>query len=184
MSTDNTHTVRARPPAGLCIGRVALPSIGKEDGGRDWGILASKRFGVGDVLFTGRVTTADVPVTRELQPIQEFTTVTGEVVQVVPHVHCVPRGTRTSEARTFDVYGFDSFMNHSCDPNTSVVYNDENIDVYAHIAARPIAEGDQVTVSYDDVYYAAAPLRMRCSCGSANCSGERDYGTRVPLPFK
>ena len=69
-----------------------------------------------------------------------------------------------------EFYYFDSFQNHSCDPNTYMIYHSEN--VYDVVAKRDIAQGEELTVDYEsfDVLYEDGTT-FHCKCGSTNCRG-------------
>lgn len=68
---------------------------------------------------------------------------------------------------------FDSFMNHSCDPNTKINYVSEN--KYEMIAIHEIKENDELTCDYnclDNNYLniSSVPFfEFECKCGSKNC---------------
>lgn len=64
--------------------------------------------------------------------------------------------------------GFDSFMDHSCDPNTTQEYKDNaTYTVYAH---RDIAVGERITCDYDTLGCIAS-ARFVCNCGTSKCRG-------------
>jgi SET domain len=181
---------RMKVPAGLEVSRSRLPVGG-------WGIIATAPFTESGVVFVGRKHTVEIPTNspKLSEPIErlavKYRDGSTAYLDVVPNMHCVPHDTcakkttttststtthTTMPTTTFDVYGFDSFMNHSCDPNTTVVWLDA--DNYMHVALRNIAPGEEVTVSYDDVYYARAPHVMTCQCGARCCGGHQRYGLR------
>lgn len=102
------------------------------------GLFSKVAFEIGEWVFSGK---------RELKKIENPDKPIGEICghSIVPSIHC-PR----VRDDLYHVYGFDSFMNHSCDPNTSVVYvNDYD---YYHIATRAIEVGEELTVDYRCVY--------------------------------
>ena len=61
--------------------------------------------------------------------------------------------------------GIDDFVNHSCCPNTGVVFDSGDIKL---VAITPIPSGSEITFDYsttmDNFWW-----EMDCSCGSANC---------------
>jgi len=74
----------------------------------------------------------------------------------------------TCNKKTYrEFYYFDSFMNHSCDPNTELIYLYEK--KYKMIAIKDIQEGDELTCDYslfdDNNDYEP----FECKCGSYNC---------------
>lgn len=54
----------------------------------------------------------------------------------------------------------EKFVNHSCDPNTS-------IKDFCDVALRDISEGEEVTSDYTDSL--PSNTVIQCSCGSENC---------------
>lgn len=91
------------------------------------------------------------------------------------------------------VYTFDSFINHSCEPNSTAIdeptaacdnsCNDEpnkvsrgageeetNTDVFTTIATRAISCGEEITTDYDTFIYRYKGI-PRCQCGSERCRG-------------
>lgn len=102
------------------------------------GLFTRVPYNEGEVCFVGKRRTAVID-----DPDVPIATIDG--CDVVPRVHCPQVGPKT-----YHVYTFDSFMNHSSEPNTRVVYVD---DVnYYHLATRHIDAGDELTVSYHEVY--------------------------------
>lgn len=154
-----------------------------------WGVFAKTPYKTGEVVFVGKRRTAVVPVgAAQSEPIARVAVRLADgystsYIDVIPSQHCVPREPteRDSEhankqAVAYDVYGFDSFMNHACDPNTTVTWLDAQS--YMHVARRDIGRGDEVTVDYAEVYYARAPLHMLCRCAAPGCRGLARYGAQ------
>ena len=88
--------------------------------------------------------------------------------KVVDHlVHTVNKGNGLRE-----FYYFDSFQNHSCDPNTEMVYRPNSNTVYDIIALRDISEGEEVTCDYETFDNLGLDGSVFvCECGAANCRG-------------
>jgi SET domain len=61
--------------------------------------------------------------------------------------------------------GIDDYVNHSCCPNTGVLFDSEDIKL---VAITPIPAGSEITFDYsttmDNFWW-----EMECSCGLANC---------------
>jgi SET domain-containing protein len=61
--------------------------------------------------------------------------------------------------------GIDDYVNHSCCPNTGVLFDSGNIKL---VAITPIPSGSEITFDYsttmENFWW-----EMDCSCGSANC---------------
>lgn len=66
------------------------------------------------------------------------------------------------------VYSFDSFINHSCEPNS--VACDEVDGAFTTIATRHIRRGEEVTTDYDSFIYSYTGI-PHCQCGSEYCRG-------------
>ena len=79
-------------------------------------------------------------------------------------VHTVNRGNGFRE-----FYYFDSFQNHSCDPNSYMVYRDDNH--YDLIASRDIGKGDEVTSDYESFDDGLDGTSFTCACGTDKCRG-------------
>jgi SET domain-containing protein len=121
-------------PKHLSVGRSNIHGVG---------LFTKKAFRKGDICFVGA---------RQTKYIEDPTVPIGHIGQhaIIPEIHCPQVGKDT-----FHVYSFDSFMNHADDPNTKVVYLDELS--YHHIALKDLVEGEELTVSYDDVYSTEYP---------------------------
>lgn len=63
--------------------------------------------------------------------------------------------------RCFVVQPPERYINHSCDPNTTM-------GKFCDVAIRPIEIGEEVTSDYQD----SSHVTFRCSCGAKNCRGE------------
>ena len=78
--------------------------------------------------------------------------------------------------RTSELAGGINYVNHSCDPNAGF-----HGQIFL-VAMRDIAQGEEITFDYamclGDGPHAAAPYRLECQCGSAQCRGwitDRDW---------
>lgn len=70
-----------------------------------------------------------------------------------------------------DYYGFDSFMNHSCDANTISVFlpGDEKLNRYVNRAVKEIKAGDEITANYLLFDWDCDGHSFDCLCGSPDC---------------
>jgi SET domain-containing protein len=69
------------------------------------------------------------------------------------------------------LYNFDSYTNHSCDPNTNCVSTDDNDPCpYECVALKDIKAGDELTANYNGFYYDVKDP-FDCNCGSDKCYG-------------
>jgi hypothetical protein len=68
-----------------------------------------------------------------------------------------------------DFYGIETFTNHSCNPNClHVPINDTH---YKMIAIKDIAEGDEITCDYNDIFSEYDSKSFTCLCGEKCCRG-------------
>ena len=65
-------------------------------------------------------------------------------------------------------YGFDSFCNHSCDPNCHHIPISDNS--YQMVATRDIQIGEELTCDYA-IFDTECETHFECKCGTAICRG-------------
>jgi hypothetical protein len=68
-----------------------------------------------------------------------------------------------------EFFFFDSFQNHSCDPNTKMQYISETM--YNVIASKPIRKDDELTMDYETIDDGLDGMSFTCSCGANVCRG-------------
>lgn len=73
-------------------------------------------------------------------------------------------------------YTFDTFQNHSCDPNTAMpeALTEEDLlpdSIYELVAIKDIQKGTELTCDYETFDRALDGTVFHCQCGSANCRG-------------
>lgn len=95
-------------------------------------------------------------------------------------VYEVPKAHHTGTDGCLCVAGFDSFMNHSCDPNSicleeprlpqHFVENTEGRFYYYNYALKTINIGDEITEDYALFYYDDKNI-SKCLCQSSKCRG-------------
>lgn len=99
--------------------------------------------------------------------------------KVRPVVVELPSGTRVWLKRehfcrrsedTWEFFGFDSFQNHSCDPNTKMVYSDNSLS-YSLVAVRKIDSNEELTVDYETIDANLDKDQFSCKCGAIECRG-------------
>ena len=66
-----------------------------------------------------------------------------------------------------EFFYFDSYMNHSCDPNARHEYLTDT--VYRIVAVRPIRVGEQITIDYATIDQDNDDEPFECLCGSSKC---------------
>ena len=132
----------------------------------DMSLRATKCFAINDVIFHNKMTilpkVAGEPAPTFLWKFPDF-------------YRCLDSHMIQRE-KYFEFYGFDSFMNHSCDP--SVWHRYDSKDEYTIYARKPILAGDEVTCDYETLedVDAGVPKEvfstfMTCNCGAENCRG-------------
>lgn len=114
------------------------------------GVVARRRFGRGELLYTVRG-----PVSPRR---------TRYSFQCGPHEHIDPREEDGSPT-------FGHFTNHSCEPNAFVrIVVEGRRRVVQVRARRSIARGVEITLDYAAMEYELASP-VRCRCGSPRCRG-------------
>ena len=111
------------------------------------GLVATRRFGVGDLILILEGEVVDRP--------SRFS------VQIGPNRHVeVPAEVKL--AGSLDRYRW-RFLNHSCEPNAA--FDDRRL-----VALRRIEGAEQITFDYNTTEYdLASPFE--CHCGSPDCCG-------------
>ncbi len=114
-------------------------------GGRGRGVFANRAFVPGEYIlsFSGKHT-----------PIHEIIDFT-HYLQVAPGMFLSPTGKE------------DDFVNHSCDPNCAVYF--ENGGAVLRAVAH-IARNDELSFDYGTVMF-SEPTTFHCECGSPKCRG-------------
>lgn len=84
-------------------------------------------------------------------------------------------GSKSSIASKRQVYGWDAFMNHSCEANAyfPLLHRTESELCYQALALRDIDEGMEVTCDYALFDYHCSGHEISiCACGSNKCRGK------------
>jgi len=127
-----------------------------------YGLFATKFFAKESTVYT-----ASRHIIPDEQAYYELTMIcTGEKFLMNAMTHSVP----CSENKRH-LYLFDSFLNHSCDPNTVDIQDRININCYKSLALRDIYPVDQLTCDYSILYYDCGSDPFVCQCGAHNCTG-------------
>jgi hypothetical protein len=125
-------------------------------------IVATRDFKAGEPCFEN--TSLLVDSHRRI-----ILTVAGVTVMLQNLVHTVNRGNGKRE-----LYTYDAFMNHSCNPNTHALILEagETFNRYQEVAIRDIACGEELTCDYEDLGEAEMDGTVfDCACGEPNCRG-------------
>jgi hypothetical protein len=135
-------------------------------------LIAITNFNVGDVLFTYESEIFDTNVIKTLILGFDLTRQNGHTERVYMEmefiVHTVNRGNTLRE-----FFGFDSFSDHSCDPNNDFQYVEGPGTLKTiSIARKPIAIGDKITCDYSGFETHFDGTVFQCLCGATNCMGD------------
>ena len=111
--------------------------------GQGNGVFTNQKFHKGDVVlfFGGEKVMAD--------GIIDFT----HYLQIGPGVYLGPSGN------------FDDYVNHNCDPNCAVYFDEEHVFLKA---IKDIFPGEQLSLDYGTIQF-NEPTVIHCECGSEKC---------------
>ncbi|MFI0434572.1 MAG: SET domain-containing protein-lysine N-methyltransferase [Parachlamydiaceae bacterium] len=144
-------------PEIIYIQDIKTPSsiqIKEDDNG--FSLTATQSFKKGEIVYENKTLYFD-------QDKQILLFLRDSIIKIVNGVHTVNRGNGRRE-----FFYFDSFMNHSCDPNTLTLYLSPTH--YQGIALKDIHVGEELTCDYmvfDD--QADESESFECCCGASNC---------------
>ena len=112
---------------------------------RGLGVFSNKSFRANDYImsFTGKLT--------PFSEIMDFT----HYLQFAPDMFLGPSG------------GADDYVNHSCDPNCSLYFENNKLVLRA---IRDIEAGEELSFDYGTVQF-TEPTNFECKCGSSKCRG-------------
>ena len=116
-------------------------------------LISNKTYQKGDVVFYNKI---------------QFFPLTKQIIIHYDNKHHLLENdihfTITGNNKIY--YGFDSFCNHSCDPNCHHIPTSDIS--YQMIASRYIQIGEEITCNYD-VFKTEYNTAFECKCGSINC---------------
>eukprot|EP00808_Paulinella_micropora_P006487 g59134.t1 len=133
----------------------------------EWGrgLYATRAFQKGELIYRGSyLIVKDDPKQR-----LEVHTNRGIYVNMDLETHSIVRfrtGTR-------ELYGFDAFTNHSCEPNMYIKdrFDSEVFGVYDGVATRDIKAGEELLIDYDTIEWEACADGVKCFCKEKSCRG-------------
>lgn len=159
-------------------------------------IIATKHFKKGDLLYIGYASMLDLSTMGHGYKLRVYAECNDNDAENFPHViksnnhrrllaefdnsdtHSVDDyadGSKSNATNKRQVYGWDSFMNHSCDANSHhpLVYRTATEMCYKAIALMDIDAGMEVTCDYAcfDYYCNGHEIEV-CACGSSKCRGK------------
>ena len=143
-----------------------LPTgIGLVCNGDEQHLVATKRFDAGETIFTNHCT---IVSKSDLSSKTFVVEIDGKYILLDKEHHFIHRDEYA------EFLGFDSFMDHSCNPSTEQRYTSE--EEYTLKAKRTILPGEKVTCDYTKLDGAlgmknAGTSSFQCKCGEINCYG-------------
>ena len=159
ISTENIKVFRSILPNGIDIATL--------DGNESKYHIATRNFEPGDIIFNNRV---EIISKEDLESGEIY------VLELDGGFHLLDKDQHFVHRSEYaEMLGFDSFMDHSCAPNTYQVYN--NKEEYTVYASKAIAPGDKITCDYHALDNTAVGLKnvgtstFKCLCGERNCYG-------------
>ncbi len=141
------------------------------------GMFATRDIAKGDVVYTGRcLLIPNIP--------GKILVLCGdERVELDVLVHSVAR--HNTQLR--ELYFFDAYMNHSCEPNTYSRDGEVGADfeTYDTVASRDIKAGDEINCDYCLFEWDCRDKGIdQCGCGSELCRGQVWGFKFVPEPHR
>lgn len=155
--------------------QVHLPGgvhLGTTSYGR--GLFSTKAFKAGDLVWRDSYALVPHVPRRVLYRIGQ------EILPIDLPVHAVLQAS----SGKYELYGFDSFLNHSCDPTLqswSTREDGHRGDFEMH-AVRDIGPGEEFTQDYDALFWDCREATISsCGCGSASCRGRIAGFGQLPM---
>ena len=142
-------------------------------------LYATKAFAKGDVIYNGSFHVLDHVDKYKLNVVATDGTLLNSYTLDTLNSFADHVDTPTRR----DLYGFDAFMNHSCDPNTWS--SDTGEADYVTYAMKDIEVGDELTADYALFDYECDGHVIEvCGCGAPNCRGEMRGFAHLPIEEK
>jgi hypothetical protein len=128
--------------------------------GNDHYLVAKRDFKVGEIVFTNH---AEIIPKCDVSSTKRYLLNVDDKYYLLDSDHHFIHRAEYSE-----MLGFDSFMDHSCSPNTRQVYT--NVENYVVTASKAIRSGDKITCDYMALDSMGTDT-FTCTCGESNCQG-------------
>jgi hypothetical protein len=154
MGADVSNKFYYIPDLGCPLDRVRIESTSGNP--ESYRLMTTRAFVRGEIVYSNKslIFPEDWSIVIELNTKR---------IWLDKLVHTVNKGNGYRE-----FYFFDSFQNHSCDPNTIMIYHDDQIS-YDIVAARDIEFGEELTSDYETFDDGLDGTSFHCRCGSSNC---------------
>lgn len=129
-------------------------------------LISNKQFKKNDIIYKGSMLV--VPEQKILNEYNLIITNDTENKYTNLKLDKFTHFVKIDDAR--QIYGFDSYMNHSCNP--TVICNNLSDSEYDVIAFRDIEIGDEITCDYALFDYECNGHEIeKCECSHLNCRG-------------
>jgi hypothetical protein len=132
-----------------------------------YAVYSSKHFKKDEFVFRGKFILIDdkeALIKMHLSPYEDQTKVETYNLNFTTH-------TVNTWNKKRQLYFFDSFMNHSCDPNIVGFCEPEN--QYYNFALKDIYPGDEITSDYTLFEYDCVNKNiLKCECNGGGCLGK------------
>jgi hypothetical protein len=166
------ETIKSILPSGVTIAN---------NGDKGSSLIATKALNTGDILYTASWLEIEDPVETYSYTVKFYNDKDEYLQEMVYDVH----RHAVKDGKNRQVYGFDGFMNHSCDANTySQSVKDGTRLGYHTVASKRIEKGDEISCDYFHFDYECSGHSFRCLCGSSLCCGYVKGFKNLPLPEK
>jgi hypothetical protein len=158
IATENIRLFRSFLPEGITIATT--------DDDEKYQI-ATRKFEPGDIIFINRV---EIISQSDLASSKTYVLELDGKFHLLDKDHHLVHRTEYAE-----MLGFDSFMDHSCEPNTHQVYVSK--EEYIVYASKTVAQGDKITCNYQALdntavgYKNVGTATFKCMCGEQTCVG-------------
>jgi SET domain-containing protein len=128
----------------------------------NYSLVSLKKYNIGDVIFYNNSMLFSTNAINQINVYIMKDNRIHDTIILDFLVHTVNRGNNIRE-----YYGFDTFCNHSCEPNTEVVQLDETN--YIIRAIKNIDIEDEITQDYTTFDSMLDNTEFICGCMSKNC---------------
>jgi len=140
-----------------------------------YSIVSLKKFKKGDIIFKNTSIVFNTNIVKEIKVnmkvlykniFQNFHNPIDETIKLDYLVHTVNNGNGMRE-----YYSYDSFSNHSCDPNAEMITTDKYItgSDYKIVANKDIEYMEEITQDYETFDTMLDGTTFNCRCNSNCC---------------
>ena len=157
---ENVVVIESQLPEGVEI-------VLTDESMQSFSLTATRKFAVGEIVYTNE--SFIIENKENFAESIYILRVNDNYILIDHNDHFIHR----PEYKEF--LGFDSFQDHSCDPNTCQTYHDKTN--YTVIAKKQILPGERITMDYAKLKNQATNIEhvpsstFTCHCGEAICRG-------------